>query len=347
MPLLLLITWAAHRRSAARLAPLALPATIGFALPVLIALVWLGFHPEMWRDLAGRYRVYDVRHLSPLQRLKDFLNYANAAERVSVYWDYFNPAYWFLSGGSNLSMATRRVGVLLLPISVLLACGLYECWRRRSAVMNTVLVAGLAVAPLPATFMGERYAIQRELVALPFVALIATVGAVFLLRHSVHAVRVACLLLLLAIPVQFASFWHDYFGDYRIRSAFSFDPANFRGVAEFLIASSPSSGTPPIYLSEDLDDVAARWRFYLIKHRRQELLERTSLFRAAGLDLGRVPAGSLLVLYANDPVVSAWLGPGKCAIAALITDIAAEHSAVILRKAEPLRAAHSQRAGSP
>ncbi len=333
MPLLLLLTWAAHYRFGARPARPALAATIGFAAPVLAAMAWLAFHPDMWRDMAGRYNVYDARHLSPLQGLKDFLTYNNVQERVSVYWDYFNPAYLFFSGGSNLSTATRKVGVFLLPVGVFLACGIYELWRRRHAPMSMVLVAGLAVAPLPATLVDERYAIQRELVVLPFVVLIATFGAAFLLRHSRRAVRLAGVLLLLAMPVQFAYFYQDYFNDYRIRSAFSFDPANFRGVAEYLISSNSSGQTPLLYLSEDLDDVAARWRFYLIKHRREDMLQRTSLFTAKGLDVHRVPPGSLLVLYANDPAVPALLGPEKCAVVTFVTDIAGGNSAVILRKA--------------
>ena len=156
MPLLLLVTWAAYLRAGANPGRHVRAATVGFVLPVLIAVVWLGFHQEMWRDLAGRYNVYDARHQSSVGGLKDVVAYKNIQERVSVYWDYFNPAYLFLSGGSNPSMATRKVGVFLLPVGVFLACGLYECWRRRSVVMSAVLVAGLAVAPLPATFVNER-----------------------------------------------------------------------------------------------------------------------------------------------------------------------------------------------
>jgi hypothetical protein len=293
----------------------------------------------MWLDTAGRYKLNDVRHPSTA-----VFTVKTIREQVAVYWDYFNPAYLFFSGGSNLSMATRRIGVLLLPMSVFIGCGLYECWRRRLAAVSVVLLAGFAIAPLPATFAGERYAIQRELVVLPFAALIAALGARLLLEHSVRAVRLAGLLLLLAMPVQFGFFCRDYFTDYRIRSAFWFDPANFHGIAEYLIASHPSG---QIYLSDDLDDVAARWRFYLIKHRREDLLLRTSLFAAPGLDVSRVPPGSLLVFYANDPAVPGLLAPEKCAVATFIADAAGGHSAVILRKSERPQATGLQSAGSP
>ncbi|MGH9140633.1 MAG: hypothetical protein ACRD2I_05770, partial [Vicinamibacterales bacterium] len=304
------------------------------AVPVTIAVAWLGWHPEMWWDTAGRYHVYDPRHLTSLPGLRSVLDYRSVQEGVSVYWDYFNPAYLFFSGGSNLSMSTRRAGVYLLPMSALLACGVYDCWRRRSAVISRVLLAGLLVAPLPATLIGERYAIQRELVALPFVALIATFGAALLLRHPARTARLAAMLLLLAMPAQFAVFWQDYFNGYRVRSAFSFDPVNFRGVAEYLIANTAPGQAPRIYLSADLDDVAARWRFYLIKQERQDLLPRSSLFTPTAFAIGEIPPASFLVLYANDPAVPTLVGPTTCSVAAYINDVTGRRSAVILRRVD-------------
>jgi 4-amino-4-deoxy-L-arabinose transferase-like glycosyltransferase len=64
MPLLLLITWAAHYQSGEKSSRASLAAAIGFAVPVLAAIAWLSFHPEMWRDLALRYSGYDSRRLS-------------------------------------------------------------------------------------------------------------------------------------------------------------------------------------------------------------------------------------------------------------------------------------------
>jgi hypothetical protein len=96
-------------------------------------------------------------------------------------------------------------------------------------------------------------------------------------------------ILLIAMPVQFAYFCHDYFTDYQARSAFWFDPVNFRGVAEYLVARSETVSPPRIYLRDDLDDVVARWRFYLAKHRREDLLTRTRLLAGTGLDVGPCP----------------------------------------------------------
>jgi hypothetical protein len=137
--------------------------------------------------------------------------------------------------------------------------------------------------------------------------------------------------LLLALPIQYAYFYRDYFNDYRIRSAFWFDAVDFRDVAEHLIAADWSDQRL-VYLSQDLDDVAARWRFYLAKHGREDLMAHTRYFSAQDFDVTRVPAGSLLVLYANDPRVAALLGTSTCSVSKAVVDVAGGKSAVILRK---------------
>jgi len=332
MPLYLLLTWIAQRLSRRGSMPLSLAAGLGCALPLLILVPWLWSHPDMLRDTIGRYKVYDIRHLSPLQGANDVLNYNNVQERLSVYWDYFNPAYLFFSGGSNLTHTTRRVGVFLLPVSVFLVCGVYDLWSRRRSAVSVVLLAGLALAPLPATLVDERYAIQRELFVLPFGVLIAVFGVEFLLRQPRYFVRLAAMLLLLAMPIQYAYFYRDYLTDYRVRSAFWFDPIDFRDVAEYVMSSDSSAHVPTVYLSQDLDDVAARWRFYLAKHNREDLLARTRMIAADGLDLSEAPAGSLLVFYANDPKAAALLGAAKCSVEKVVIDVAGSKSAVILRK---------------
>jgi 4-amino-4-deoxy-L-arabinose transferase-like glycosyltransferase len=328
MPLLLAITWVAAYLSGRQRVGRAAAATLGFALPVAVIVPWLWTHPQMWRDTMGRYRVYDARHLSPLQGAKDFLNYNNVQERLSVYWDYFNPAFLFFSGGSNLTTATRRAGVFLAPVGVFLLAGIAALWRRRPATVTVVLLAGVAFAPLPATLVDERYAIQRELVLLPFAALVAAFGVRHLLQQQRAWLRIVAVALLLAMPIQFVYFYRDYFDGYRLRSAYWFDPTNFRAVSDHLLVQE----APAFYFSRDLDDVAPRWQFYLIKGRRQDLLPRTRLFDAKTLDVRNVPPGSRLVLYANDPAVPAWLRDEGCVVEATVLDVGGGPSTLILRK---------------
>ena len=73
----------------------------------------------------------------------------NLAERVALYWDYFNPSYLFFSGGSDLMWATRRAGVFVLAVAVLLPCGIWSIWRRNPSIARTLLLVGFFFAPVP------------------------------------------------------------------------------------------------------------------------------------------------------------------------------------------------------
>ncbi len=107
---------------------------------------------------------------------------------------------------------------------------------------------------------------------------------------------------------------------------------DFRDVAEYLLSAERDQPLPAVHLSEDLDDAKARWRFYLAKYRREDLLQRTRYFRSQTLDARQILPGSLLVLSANDPGLPRLLGAGGCAVATTVVDIAGSKTAVILRK---------------
>ncbi|HXI27058.1 MAG TPA: glycosyltransferase family 39 protein [Vicinamibacterales bacterium] len=331
MPLLLAVTWAAAYLSGHGRARSIVAATLGFALPVAIVVPWLWTHPQMWRDTIARYGLYDVQHATPLQGAKGFLNYNNLQERLSVYWDYFNPAYLLFSGGSNLTTATRQVGVLLVPVGVFLLAGAGALWRRRPVPVTVVLLSGLVLAPLPATLVDERYAVQRELVLLPFAVLVAVFGVRWMVRRQGVWNRLIAAALLVAVPIQFATFYRDYFTGYRLRSAYWFDPTNLRGVSDFLL-SDAAGAAPALYFSEKLDDVSARWQFYVIKNQRLDVLQRTRLFDPKTLDVGALSPDSRLVLDANDPVVPTWVRDRGCALEMTILDLTGRPSAVILRR---------------
>jgi hypothetical protein len=117
------------------------------------------------------------------------------------------------------------------------------------------------------------------------------------------------------MPVQFAYFAADYFGAYRLRAANWLDPVNFDAVARDVIGRDAAAAVPRIYLSEALDDVEARWRFYLAKYQREDLWQRTWIVdgpvRNAWSISARLlpapvaetaaPAGSLFVVAASNP----------------------------------------------
>ncbi|MEO8678516.1 MAG: glycosyltransferase family 39 protein [Vicinamibacterales bacterium] len=332
MPLCLVMTWAALAASAR---PLRLMAAVGvgFAVPLLPLLVWLNANPEMLRAVATNYHVYDTQRLSPMQGAKDFLNYNGIETRLSVYWDYFNPGYLFMSGGANLTTATRRAGVFLMALALFLPCGLYYLWSNRKLPVALVLLVAFLAAPLWPALVDSRYLVQREIFALPAGVLIAAFGAAWLLSQRPFIVRLATVLLIAGMPVQYYFFYSDYVGDYVTRSATWFDPASFSHIADYVVPLDTATPVPAVYLSDALDDGLMHWRFQVEKRGRAELRLRSHFVDLNRFDLSQAAPSSLLVLYASDPKLGQLTGPDTCCVLdKTILDPAGNPSAVVLRR---------------
>ena len=241
--------------------------------------------------------------------------------------------------------------MFLLSVAVWLPAGLYVLWPAyaktlpppRGALRRTsrrdrlrdvegirwVLLAGLLTAPIPAALKSEPYMVQRALYMIPFAALICAMGFGLMWQARHRLVRVAAMLALLAMPIQFGEFYFDYFTHYKFRSAFYYDPVAFRDVAEFLF-DQPAA--PAYYFADDLDDASAKWRFYTIKHSRQELLARTRYVPLDGPDPAAAPGGSLLVMYVQGPRLVALQQGGQWQVVTVIKDVDQREAAAILRK---------------
>jgi hypothetical protein len=324
MPFYLSVTWMVAMTSGTARARAAALSTAGFALPLLVLPLWLWSHPTVAADTFARYKLTGTHPASVA---------SGAIERLATYWAYFDPSYLFLSGSPNSTQSTRTAGVLLLPTSVFLVRGVYDVLRRRGPKTNTILLLGFLSAPLAVVAImpaSADYAAGRELAVVPFAILLSMVGVVSLLEHSRQAVRLVAIVLLLAMPVQFASFLADYHGDYQTTSAGWFDPGNFRGVAAYVM-SSDAAAIPAVYLSENLDDYGARWRFYTWARQRDDLWQRTRRLAAAERDVSRIAVGSLLVLRPDDPRVPGLVAQ-NCSVAQVVRGAAGGDSAVILRK---------------
>src|SRR5262249_49750353 len=124
----------------------------------------------------------------------------------------------------------------------------------------------------------------------------------------------------------------DYFGDYQNRSAYWFDPVNFRGVASRLFALDAAADLPTVFFSRDLDDVESRWRFALTKRGRLEMLAKTRYFDPPTLEPATAAPGSVFVGYANDPRLKAIAESGELSLLDTIVSAGGAPSAVILQK---------------
>ena len=303
--------------------PLRVHAALGvaFAVPLLPLIPWFWFHPGM---LGDTFRGYGV------------VTSLNLAERVELYWDYFNPSYLFFSGGSDPMWATRRAGVFLLAAAVLLPCGIWSIWRRSFSIARAVLLAGFFFAPVPivaALPEAPRYATARELLVVPFGVLISVAGVEWLVAERRWAREIVAALLLLSIPIQFVFFARDYFGDYQIRSFFRFDYLNVRDVAAYVIVRDASARVPAVYLSNALGTgKSVQWKFHLVKNQRPDLWERTKYFAVATFDPSDTPPGSLLVVDIHNPRLNELVGPGRCSIVHVVKDVADAPAAAILQR---------------
>jgi 4-amino-4-deoxy-L-arabinose transferase-like glycosyltransferase len=294
---------------------------IGFAVPLLALIPWLWSHPAMPADTFSGYAVDTSLRMT---------------ERVALYWDYFNPSYLFFSGGSDPMWATRRAGIFVLAVAVLLPCGLWSIWRRHSSIARTVLAVGFFFAPVPIILAlpeAPSYATARDLLVVPFGVLISVAGVEWLVAEHGRPGRIVAALLLLSIPVQFATFAGDYFGDYQIRSAFRMDSVNMRDVAAFVIASDRSAPVPAVYLSTDLGTgKSVQWKFHLVKNQRPDLWDRTRYLAVETFMPDDVPSGSLLVVDVDNRGMKALLDPARCSIAHVVTGAGNVPTALILRR---------------
>jgi 4-amino-4-deoxy-L-arabinose transferase-like glycosyltransferase len=312
MPLFVLVTlialWITSTRSAR---PYAV-AVAGFLCPLLVVSPWLLYHWSFVTDTLGRYQIGVAAgtvgpvtpHGSPdviVRGVLAGLRPTMLAERLSLYWRFFDPAYLFVTGGyARLTNSTRHVGLFPLPFLLLVPLGLIQMITVRRTPISLMIFLGFALAPVAACLtVLEPYASDRELVLLPFGVLIAAFGAERLLASRTRWSRAAAIGLLALVPLHFLFFELDYFGDYHRRAAFWFD-WNHRGGLEAIIAHN-ARGDRPILLSNGDDAMmAAFWRFEVLKYHRADLLTVTRYVDARTLDFTTVPARALILMNRND-----------------------------------------------
>src|SRR5262249_29546344 len=163
--------------------------------------------------------------------------------------------------------------------------------RRRDPV-RAVLVFGFFFAPLPVVLAlppSPRFYTPRDLLVVPFAALLCTIGVERLFEHGGRAARLLGVALLAAIPFQLVTFVEYYMTGYQTASAARFDEMNLEAVVEYVMASDDRSRVPAVYLSEDVGwPHAYQWAFYLHERRRDDLWARSRHF-SLPIDAGDIP----------------------------------------------------------
>ena len=176
--------------------------------------------------------------------------------------------------------------VELMPFAVLLAVfGLEYLWSLPIAMPRRGYLLGAGSSILAVAMLyGAWTAFTLSRLGGATIGLLgagAAIVAVAMFADRVSLGRAIACGLVALVPLQFAFFARDYFNDYRLRSS-SWLGGNLRGALETLIDIDRRSRPPRIYFSilastGGLMDTRNRWmdaywKFYLIKHGRQDLL---------------------------------------------------------------------------
>lgn len=297
-------------------------AAAGFLWPLLLWIPWFATQPTFVAEVFNRYGVTGGAASLPLEpagssivelvrSVASHVRFSKVAERVTLYWAFFDPAFLYLIGGfTRMTNSTRLVGVFLMPFIFLVPYGFVQMVTKRRSVISVVIFTGFCLAPLAAVLtVFEPYASDRELAVVVFGVLIATYGVERLLALRGAFGRVFAIGMIALLPLHFLFFQWHYFGDYRLRSA-SYYEWNHRDALETIIARNTVDAPRPVYLTTAAPTPRAGfWRLSLVKHQRLDLLAHTTYFDAATLDLATLPANSLVLATVDD--LRVLTGPGK------------------------------------
>src|SRR5438552_4979613 len=137
-----------------------------FAVSVAPAAWSLIAHPEHFRDTVNAYHLYDADRFNLRQGVREMASWVGLTARSEVYYDYFNPAFLFLSGR-----------VLLAPLIVLVPAGLYEILTSETTPAARLMLAGFLAAPFAASLTAQAPTPGRMLFVTPFAAVLSAYGA--------------------------------------------------------------------------------------------------------------------------------------------------------------------------
>jgi len=202
-------------------------ALLGFAVPLVVLVPWFYWHYDVFRFTLGDWGLHTLAN--PRDGLRySLFSWPTMGRRSTVYWGFFSPSYLFFTGGDDLAGSTRQAGIFLGLTAIPLLYGVYHIVTARwSDPLWRVILIAFAVAPFAAATFNDPKAAGRALGMLPFGILIAVAGCEALIRERAGTMRIAALLVLLLLPIQFYRFYADYFTQYpqRWNAAFGQDVA--------------------------------------------------------------------------------------------------------------------------
>lgn len=148
----------------------------GFAVMLVPFVIWVANHPTVVTDTLDRYGL--VESAVPGSTAPVPLDAGAIVRRFTA---FFKSDFLFRYGDTYLPFSTRTVGVFVPAAGVLLALGLFSAVYARRTVLSIVVLAAFILSPLPASILEDEGAIRRAAGLLPLGAVLAGLGAAWLL----------------------------------------------------------------------------------------------------------------------------------------------------------------------
>lgn len=196
----------------------------------------------------------------------------------------------------------------IVPFGVLVGViGIAFLWEAPllSLAAAAGVVAGIAVAAVGAVY-AMLMVVSGGRLSVTAVAMVAAGIALVLVARACRQRgnwRPAIVALVVAMPLQFAWFAADYFGDYRARSAARYE-YNIRGAIEQAIALHDRSPGVRVYLNDDVLFIRGFWEYYLRLLDRPDLRGREIMFDSHNDLPPGIATGSLVLTDVNDRALS-------------------------------------------
>jgi 4-amino-4-deoxy-L-arabinose transferase-like glycosyltransferase len=176
----------------------------GFLIPVLVGAAFVAVHPDVIGDTLWRYQRDKPQTAGSVTLLRGFLGFDRIARAASVYWSFWQPRLLFVNGPRSVWVA----GQFLIPIAGLFVAGTLRTLRRPDAILMVIL-AGLLIAPIPASIVGEPEVIRRAAAVMPFGVLFAVAGLDYLWTAETPTTRRVVFVLMWAAVIVIAAVYHD------------------------------------------------------------------------------------------------------------------------------------------
>ena len=308
-----------------------------FAVPVILTLAavqvayFLGRASIVGVTLAGTFAIAwfvkaDTQPEAKKRSIIVVMLLALLSSEVTFYYVDFPIRRAGMIPASAILLGIRLIGALVVIVASVAVAGFV---RRMADRLNATTIDGAALAVVALIQVMYFYIDWSADPAVRFIhvaaVLIATVGVAALAKGGSASVLrlgpLTAMSVLVLVLLQFAYFYGDYHKGFQARGSGTSE-GNVRLALESVIDLAGERPVPAIYLARIRNEFGGLGnlfaKFYLIKHNRQDLVDRTiEGDQYGGFEVDRVlhlPAGSVVIVNPgrrNDPIIDQLVAAGE------------------------------------